>query len=221
MRLFEVVSLGVDLTGSLPEVMCLRWAGDGFVLEDRKSQSTCEEFEALALEHFTPLYNTAVRLTRNPSEAEDLVQEALLKAYRFFHRFEPGTNIKAWLFTILRNTYINAYRKASRQQQQVDFEQVAPFYADPLGPVEWGENGSTESMLHYLVQDDVKWALDALPEEYRLVVMLADLEDFTYKEIAAIVGCPVGTVMSRLFRGRRQLRKSLAEFAKKSGYIKE
>jgi RNA polymerase sigma-70 factor (ECF subfamily) len=162
-----------------------------------------------------------MRLTRNPGEAQDLVQETFLKAYRFFHRFKPGTNIKAWLFTILRNTYINAYRKASRQQQQVDFDQVAPFYADPSATSAWTNRGSVEELLHYLVQDDVKRALEALPDEYRMVILLADLEDFAYKEIADIVGCPVGTVMSRLFRGRRLLRKSLAEFAKKSGYIRE
>jgi RNA polymerase sigma-70 factor (ECF subfamily) len=180
-----------------------------------------EAFEAIALEHFDALYNTAMRLTRNPSTAQDLVQETYLKAYRFFHRFEPGTNIKAWLFTILRNTYINVYRKTVRQQPQVDFEQVSPFYADPDASSEWGERSSVEEMLHYVVHDDVKRALDDLPEEYRMVVLLADLEDFSYKEIADIVGCPVGTVMSRLFRGRRLLRKSLEDFAKKSGYIKE
>jgi RNA polymerase sigma-70 factor, ECF subfamily len=178
-------------------------------------------FEALALEHFDALYNTAVRLTRNPVEAQDLVQETYLKAYRFFHRFELGTNVKAWLFTILRNTYINTYRKASRQQQQVDFDQIAPFYADMSSDLEWMEGGSTEEMLRHLVHDDVKRALDALPEEYRMVVLLADLEDFAYKEIAEIMDCPVGTVMSRLFRGRRLLRKSLVEFARKSGYVKE
>jgi RNA polymerase sigma-70 factor (ECF subfamily) len=191
------------------------------VPEDYRSESTREEFESLALEHFDALYNTAMRLTRNPGEAQDLVQETFLKAYRFFHRFKPGTNIKAWLFTILRNTYINAYRKASRQQQQVDFDQVAPFYADPSATSAWTNRGSVEELLHYLVQDDVKRALEALPDEYRMVILLADLEDFAYKEIADIVGCPVGTVMSRLFRGRRLLRKSLAEFAKKSGYIRE
>ncbi len=179
-----------------------------------------EAFEALALEHFDALYNTAVRLTRNPSEAQDLVQETFLKAFRFYHRFEPGTNLKAWLFTILRNTYINVYRKAARQQQ-VDFDQVAPFYADTADPPAWTDRGTMEEMLRHLVQDDVKRALESLPDEYRMVVLLADLEDFAYKEIAKIVGCPVGTVMSRLFRGRRLLRKSLAEFAKKSGYIKE
>lgn len=179
-----------------------------------------EEFEAIALQHFDALYHTAVRLTRNPSEAEDLVQETYLKAYRFFHRFEPGTNVKAWLFTILRNTYINAYRKASRQQDHVDFAQVAPYYADATQGPEWTNRASLEEMLRYVVQDDVKRALDALPEEYRMVVLLADLESFSYKEIAEIVGCPVGTVMSRLFRGRRLLRKSLGEFARKAGYLR-
>jgi len=183
------------------------------------TQRVHEEFETIALEHFDALYNTALRLTRDPSEAEDLVQETFLKACRFFHRFEPGTNMKAWLFTILRNTYINAYRKASRQQR-VDFEQVIPLYAAPETSSEWDSHQSVEEMLRYVVQDDVKRALDELPDDYRMVVLLADLEDFSYKEIASIVGCPVGTVMSRLFRGRRLLRKHLADFAKKSGFIK-
>ncbi len=187
--------------------------------EDRKSNSIQAEFEAVALEHFDALYNTAMRLTRNPMEAQDLVQETYLKAYRFFHRFEPGTNMKAWLFTILRNTYINTYRRTSRQQQ-VDFDQIAPLYSETVSEPVLTDRRAAEDMLSHLVQDDVKRALDALPEEYRLVVLLADLEDFAYKEIADIVGCPVGTVMSRLFRGRRLLRQSLAEFAKKAGYIK-
>lgn len=187
--------------------------------EAQDPQGTRQAFEAIALEHFDALYNTALRLTRNPTEAQDLVQETYFKAFRFFHRFEPGTNAKAWLFTILRNTYINAYRKAVRQQQ-VDFEQVVPLYAAPPASSEWRNRSSVDEILRHVVQDDVKRALDELPEDYRMVVLLADLEDFSYKEIAAIVGCPVGTVMSRLFRGRRLLRKSLVEFAKKSGYIK-
>lgn len=188
--------------------------------EEQEFQSRREEFEALALAYFDALYNTALRMTRNPSAAQDLVQETYLKAYRFFDRFEPGTNLKAWLFTILRNTYINAYRKTARQQQQVDFEHVRLFYADTSASSAWQDRGSVEELLRHVVQDDVKRALDELPDEYRLVVLLADLEDFSYKEIAAIVDCPVGTVMSRLFRGRRLLRKSLEDFAKKSGYIK-
>jgi RNA polymerase sigma-70 factor, ECF subfamily len=212
-----------DSHGSWGSLLCSHGEvpkGKG-VPEGQESTMAAEAFEAIALEHFDALYNTAMRLTRNPSTAQDLVQETYLKAYRFFHRFEPGTNIKAWLFTILRNTYINVYRKTARQQPQVDFEQVSPFYTDPEASSEWGERSSVEEMLHYVVHDDVKRALDDLPEEYRMVVLLADLEDFSYKEIADIVGCPVGTVMSRLFRGRRLLRKSLEDFAKKSGYIKE
>jgi RNA polymerase sigma-70 factor (ECF subfamily) len=190
------------------------------VSEQREFNNKQEEFEALALAHFNALYNTAMRMTRNPSAAQDLVQETYLKAYRFFDRFEPGTNLKAWLFTILRNTYINTYRKTARQQQQVDFEHVSLFYADPAPSSAWQDRGSVEELLRHVVHDDVKRALDELPEEYSLVVLLADLEDFSYKEIATIVDCPVGTVMSRLFRGRRLLRKSLEDFAKKSGYIK-
>ena len=180
------------------------------------------EFEAVVLEHFHTLYSTALRLTRNPSEAQDLVQETLLKAYRFFDRFEPGTNVKAWLFTILRNTYINTYRKMVRQQEQVDFERIEPFYADTANDPEWEwtDQEALEAMLRYLVQDDVKRALEALPEVYRIVVLLADLAELPYKDIAVIIGCPEGTVMSRLFRGRRLLRKSLQEFARKSGYVK-
>jgi RNA polymerase sigma-70 factor (ECF subfamily) len=190
------------------------------VSEQPEFNSKQEEFEALALKHFNALYNTAVRMTRNHSAAQDLVQDTYLKAYRFFDRFEPGTNLKAWLFTILRNTYINTYRKTARQQPQVDFEHVSLFYADPSPSSAWQDRASVEELLRHVVHDDVKRALDELPEEYRLVVLLADLEDFSYKEIAAIVDCPVGTVMSRLFRGRRLLRKRLEDFAKKSGYIK-
>ena len=181
-----------------------------------------EEFETVVLEHLHTLYSTALRLTRNPSEAQDLVQETLLKAYRFFERFEPGTNVKAWLFTILRNTYINIYRKTVRQQEQIDFESIEPFYADTANEPEWEwtDQEALAAMLRYLVQDDVKRALDALPEVYRIVVLLADLAELSYKDIATIIGCPEGTVMSRLFRGRRLLRKSLQEFARKSGYVK-
>ena len=189
--------------------------------EQSRSMGRQEEFEAVALEHFDVLYSTAMRLTRNPPEAQDLVQETYLKAYRFFDRFEPGTNIKAWLFTILRNTHINTYRKASRQQEQTDFERVEPFYADPTLFPEWSDQAPLEEVLRHVVQDDVKRALDALPEVYRMVVLLADMADFSYKEIAAIIDCPEGTVMSRLFRGRRLLRNSLEEFARKNGYIKE
>ena len=178
------------------------------------------EFEAVALEHFNTLYSTALRLTRNASEAQDLVQETLLKAYRFFDRFEPGTNVKAWLFTILRNTYINTYRKTLRQHEHVDFDRIEPFYADSANDAEWLDQESFENVLRHVVQDDVKRALDALPEAYRLVVLLADMADLSYKDIAAIVGCPEGTVMSRLHRGRKLLQRSLYNHALALGIVK-
>jgi RNA polymerase sigma-70 factor (ECF subfamily) len=191
------------------------------VAQERESGNKQAEFEAIALQHFNTLYSVAMRLTRNVNEAQDLVQETYLKAYRFFDRFEPGTNVKAWLFTILRNTYINAYRKAARQQEQTDFGRIEPFYADPAEEApEWTDRASLEVMLRHVVQDDVKHALDTLPEAYRMVVLLADMADFSYKEIAAILDCPEGTVMSRLFRGRRLLRKQLENFARQAGYFK-
>jgi RNA polymerase sigma-70 factor, ECF subfamily len=187
--------------------------------EQLLQQTKQEVFEALALEYFDALYNVALYLTRNPDEARDLVQETYYKAYRFFHRFEPGTNMKAWLFTILRNTYINMYRRAYRHHEQVDFAQIEPVYADPGLVHDWTDHAAVETLLHHSVHDEVKQALDALPEEFRLVVLLADLEGFSYKEIAKIVGCPEGTVMSRLFRGRQRLQKRLAKFAQQAGYI--
>lgn len=179
------------------------------------------EFDATTLVYFDALYNVALRLTRNPSEAQDLVQETYLKAHRFFDRFEPGTNIKAWLFTILRNTYINGYRKTLRHGRRVN-QDVLSYVADPRASVEqiWKFFPSVEEMLRCVVHDEVKRALEDLPEDYRDVVLLVDLEDFSYKDTAAIVGCPEGTVMSRLYRGRRMLRKQLEEFARKSGYVR-
>ncbi len=177
-------------------------------------------FEAIALEHFDFLYNVAMSFTRNRDEAQDLVQETYCKAYRFFHRFQPGTNIKAWLVTILRHATINAYRKASRRPVLVELEQIAPFYAAPSRTPEWTEQTSVEAFLQHVVQDEVKQAIDALPEAYRLAVILADLAACSYKEIAIILDCPAGTVMSRLFRGRRLLRTRLQAFARRSGYLR-
>jgi RNA polymerase sigma-70 factor (ECF subfamily) len=170
------------------------------------ARSKQAEFEAVALEHFNTLYSTALRLTRNTSEAEDLVQETLLKAYRFFDRFEPGTNVKAWLFTILRNTYINTYRKTVRQHEQVDFDRIEPFYADPANDAEWLDQESLENVLHYVVQDDVKRALDALPEAYRLVVLWLTWPICPIKTLPPLSDVQRAPVMSR-FRGRRLLRK--------------
>ena len=180
-----------------------------------------QEFEDVVLVHLDSLYNGALRMTRNREDAEDLVQDTVLKAFRFFDKFEQGTNIRAWLFTILTNTYINTYRKKARQPLMVEFEEERTKVKDhPFRhPIEITASGHVEAMLE-LVDDDVKAALDSLPDDFRIVVLLADLEDFSYKEIAEIVGCPLGTVMSRLYRGRRTLRKKLHEYARDKGYLK-
>jgi len=180
-----------------------------------------QEFEDVALVHLDSLYNGALRMTRNPEDAEDLVQDTVLKAYRFFDKFERGTNIRAWLFTILTNTYINMYRKKTRQPVMVEFqeERIGAEESAARSLVGLSAPEQADAMLE-LVDDDVKSAIDSLPDEFRLVVLLADLEDFSYKEIAEIVGCPLGTVMSRLYRGRRLLRKRLREYARSRGYLK-
>jgi len=174
-----------------------------------------KEFEEVALEHMDSLYNAALRMTRNESEAQDLVQDAYLRSYRFFDKFEKGTNFKAWLFRILKNIYINKYRKESKRPQTVDVSDVEAS----------GDLMSTatpeDEIFDKLLDDDITSAMDALPEEFRLTIILSDLEGFSYKETAEILDCPIGTVMSRLYRGRRLLRNSLYEYAKKRGYVKD
>lgn len=170
-----------------------------------------QEFEAVALEYLEALYNTALCLTRSQAEAEDLVQDTYVKAYRFFHQFERGTNCKAWLFTILRNTYINKYRKQRKEPLLVDFQTVKhlPYHEHQMV---WDTQiHEDESRLQFLVDDEIKRALESLSSEFRLVVIMADMEGFSYKEIAEILACPIGTVMSRLHRGRCLLRGALAE----------
>ncbi|TNE49941.1 MAG: sigma-70 family RNA polymerase sigma factor [Deltaproteobacteria bacterium] len=177
-------------------------------------RSKKSEFEELTLPHLDALYNTALRLTHSESEAEDLIQETFLKAFRFFHRFERGTHIKAWLFKIMTNTFINQYRK-----QQRDREVYEDWDWDHLMGSDVQVGDSEQTILDRFVSDQVMESLQQIPVDFRTVVLLADLEDFSYKEIAEIVGCPIGTVMSRLYRGRRLLRKLLAEYAVKHGYI--
>jgi len=183
-------------------------------------RDTRSEFEALALGHLDSLYACGLRMTRDPRDSEDLVQDTMLAAYRFFDKFEPGTNIKAWLYKILTNTFINKYRKRVREREVRDLidqdetpslmsEDVAEKSRDP-----------ESAIVGALLSDDVKRALDGVPYDYRMAVVLCDLEEFTYKEIADIMDCPVGTVMSRLHRGRRLLQKSLREYAIEQGIVK-
>lgn len=186
----------------------------------RKSVQTKTEFETLALEHMDALYASALRLTRSPKDAEDLVQDTYLKAFRFFDSFERGTNIKAWLFKILTNTFINKYRRRVKEKELAD----APAEDVMLDRFVSGDQvralqDPETDFFSKLLSDEVVEALDQVPVDFRMVVILADVQDFSYKEIAEIVGCPVGTVMSRLFRGRRILQKHLYEYAVREGVI--
>jgi RNA polymerase sigma-70 factor (ECF subfamily) len=179
-----------------------------------------EKFEQIAFEYMDSLYSTALRMTRNTEEAEDLVQDTYMRAFRFFDKYQQGTNFKAWIFKILTNTFINRYRKKTRTPQKVQFEKVEFGIENPddyQEAVEW--TGFDESNYEELFDDDIKSALSQLSEEFRMVILLADVEGFSYKEIADIIDRPIGTVMSRLFRGRKMLQKILEGYAKREGYI--
>jgi len=178
------------------------------------------EFEKLALEHLDPLYSAALRLTRHDRDAEDLVQDTFLRAYRFFDKFERGTNVKAWLFKILTNTFINKYRRSVKERSIVDGSEREAVH-DRFVSREASESAADpeKAFFERLLSGDVLRAVDSLPIDFRLVVILADLQEFSYKEIADILDVPVGTVMSRLYRGRRLLQKALAGYAATAGLI--
>ena len=182
------------------------------------------DFERDALQYNRQLYSVAMRMTRNPADAEDLVQETYLKAYRAYHTFTEGTNLKAWLYRILTNTYMNKYRKDSRRPNEVDLGTVEDLYLyRRIGSEASAEAARTteERVLDGLVESDIKEAVEDLPETFRMPVLLADLEGFSYKEIAKILDIPIGTVMSRLHRGRKAMQKRLWEFAKDRGLLPE
>jgi RNA polymerase sigma-70 factor (ECF subfamily) len=168
------------------------------------------------------LYSAALRMTRNPSDAEDLVQETYLKAYRAFGSFKEGTNLKAWLYRILTNTFINSYRARKRRPEQTDIDDVEDLYLyRRLGGLEAVNAGRSpeEEVLEHFTEAEVKAAVEALPEQFRMAVLLADVEGFSYKEIAEILDIPIGTVMSRLHRGRKSLQKTLHDFGMQRGLV--
>ena len=179
-------------------------------------------FAEQAMPYMSALYSAALRMTRNPSDAEDLVQETYLRAYRGFGGFQDGTNLKAWLYKILTNTFINTYRAKKRRPEQVDLDDTEDFFLyRRLGGLEAVEaQRSPESEVLDAIPDElVKAALESLPEQFRMAVLLADVEGFSYKEIAEIMDVPIGTVMSRLHRGRKALQKQLWEFGRERGLL--
>lgn len=177
-------------------------------------------FEEEALQHLDALYRTALRMTRNPSDAEDLVQDALVRAYRFYDRFEPGTNFRAWLFKILTNTYINTYRRKQGRPQESSLEDTEEFFLYNQLSDEAGERVSDveDTVLDRLGADAIQRAIDQLPSQFRTTVQLSDVEGLSYAEIAEATGVAKGTVMSRLFRGRRLLQRALWDQAQSAGF---
>jgi RNA polymerase sigma-70 factor (ECF subfamily) len=185
-----------------------------------KQAALQQSFESEAVPHLDALFATALRLTKSEEDANDLVQETMLKAYRYFDKYQEGTNCKAWLFKIMTNTFINRYRKQQKRREFLVDDDFRPLQDRAEAPAEnpfVGDYVQEEQLYYRLFGDEVKQALEEIPVDFRMVVLLADLQDFAYKEIAEIMECPIGTVMSRLYRGRRMLQSRLVEYARAQG----
>jgi RNA polymerase sigma-70 factor, ECF subfamily len=196
-------------------------AADGATNSSRQEAAASRaRFEEEALKHLDALYRTALRMTRNPSDAEDLVQDALVRAYRFYDRFQPGTNFRAWLFKILTNTYINSYRRKQGRPQESSLEDTEEFFLYNQLSDEAGERITDveNTVIDRLGADSIQRAIDQLPPQFRTTVQLSDVEGLSYAEIAEATGVAKGTVMSRLFRGRRLLQRALWDQAQAAGF---
>ena len=193
-----------------------------FSLKSKESKEALRaEFERVALLHLSHLYTAACYLTKDKAEAEDLVQETYLRAFRFFDKFEPGTNCKAWLLSILRNLFINRYWKTKREPEMVDWEKIDQVYDSLVEQGEKAKEGNPESLFFsHLMDHEVEEALKGLPEEYRTAILLVDIEELSYEEAAKVMECAVGTIRSRISRGRRMLQVALRDYALKRGVIK-
>jgi RNA polymerase sigma-70 factor (ECF subfamily) len=191
-------------------------------LADQMSPEDRQRFQRDALPMLDSLYAGALRMTRNPADAEDLVQETMLRAYRSFDRFEPGTNLKAWLFRIMTNAYINTYRKRQREPRKVSQDDIEDFdLYQELKNHDPAFSATPETIvLDNLLDSDIIQAIDDLPDQFRMAVLLSDLEGFSYAEMAEIMDVPMGTVMSRLHRGRKALQKRLLDLAKEKGIVR-
>lgn len=188
-------------------------------IDDETPEERSARFESEVLPQLDALYAAALRLTRNPDDASDLVQETIERAFKAFHQYQPGTNLRAWLFRIQTNNYINGYRKKQREPQQSSADDVEDWQmAQAESHTSTGLRSAEIEALDQLPDSDIKEAMARLPDEFRLAVYYADVEGFAYKEIAEIMGTPVGTVMSRLHRGRKLLRDELAEYARERGF---
>jgi len=185
-----------------------------------EQQQLYADFEAEAIPHMDSLYNFALKMTGNSDDANDLIQETYLKSFRFFDKFEKGTNCKAWLFSIMKNTFINTYRKQKREPVKVDYDDIENFFEN-IKSSHTNTSHLEKELMDHLLDDEVTEAIGSLPDDFKTVIILCDIEGLTYEEIAVVLDCPIGTVRSRLHRARKILFTKLYKYASDKGYVKK